>query len=326
MSGPLRLFHDDPSRPAATVRVAEAAPGAQDSPERWGQLATYWAQHAGVAYWVDDKSSSDASCPSTSAPGSLYTLWSAQLIGQVDVECIEGFKAALPSFRPAPAPAPGSAPSHAGEALYCRYLLVRRSDGGLVSGNAARALIGWQALPPVPPGLSPAQAREREVAHDQAQFEAWAKHGGRHVTLADSLPDYFIFVLCKSQYFFLRFGAVVLTVGEGQPRGAPTGQASAPALPAGTAADAETSPGFFFLALQEDDCTLVTLVEPLAGAGGGYSVPEEPPAEGERRLAEAGFYTQEGTNAASMALPCQEVVALLLSWGWAQVSEADLLA
>ena len=321
---PLGLRHDSHGAPVATAYIAEAVTAADES-RHWCQLAAYWATHAHLpCYLADAPEQSNTGAPSRAGSGSLYVLWSAQLIGQVDVDTIVEFKHAATGFRAIPPSAPND--TAAGGPLYCRYLLVRRSDGGIVSGNAARELIGLSPLPPPPAPLSLAAARDREIAHDDAQFLIRAPVE-THVALAARLPDYFVCVRVASQYFTIRFGAVVLAVGVKQ-----GGAAAAPLLlhqppPSATTASAiqaQVLPSIGFLVDYDGDVTLVSVAVRATGGVVGWVVNEEPPDDAERALAEAGFFTQEGTNAASIQLPLLEVVALLTSWGWAQLAVEDL--
>lgn len=320
MSFPLLLTHDDPSAPSATVLIADAVPGA-DAHGHYNQLIAYWATHVRLPFYVSDKRSPDPGIPSDTATGSLYVLWSAQLLAQVDVDTITQFKEAAATFRAVPASAAASS-----EPLYCRYLLIRRSDGGLVSGNSARALLGWQPLPSLPTDLTASDRRDREIAHDDAEFAHMV--GVRretHMFLAARLPDYFVCVRCASQYFALRFGAPVITVGLRWPGSLDT-PGPAPAPSPNAPQQPQPTQSYPFIASAGDGCTLITVLA-ASGAGQphGYFVLEETPAPAEARLADAGFFTIEGTNAASIALPYAEVVPLLISWGWTQVSESELV-
>lgn len=329
---PLRLRHDAPGAPVATAYVADATPAAAAS-GHWCQLASHWCDTVGLpAYMADAPAKPGAA--SASGAGSVYALWSAQLIGQVDVDTLGEFKAAAAGFRAVPPPAtPGDAAAAAAP-LYCRHLLVRRSDGGLVSGNAARALVGWAPLPPPPPGAGPesaSAARDRELAHDDAQFLVRAPVE-THVALAARLADYFVCVRVSSRYFSLRFGAVVIAVGvppvvgSGGGGGGEGALVPVPApLPPAPAAAAASAPQLGFLAAEEEDgVTLVTVAVRAADGGGGWAVEEEAPPAAEAALADAGFFTGEGTNAASVQLPLGEVVALLAGWGWVHLQLDDV--
>lgn len=327
---PLRLRHDAEGAPVATVLLAEAVTAA-DASRHWCQLAAYWAAQARLpCYMSDAPPQADPNVPSRAGVGSLYVLWSAQLIGQVDADTIAAFKQAATGFRPVAAPAANDAALTS--PLYCRYLLVRRSDGGLISGNAAREIIGWAPLPPLPAGAPPLSAdaaRDREIAHDDAQFLVRARVE-THMSLAARLPGYFVCVRVASRYFSLRFGAPVIAVGV--PQQQTHDDQAAPFPPPSAAASSGSSvpaPTVGFLAAEEDPgITLVTVAVPNGGGGdgggGGWLVQEEAPAHAETALANAGFFTQEGTNAASIELPMAEVVALLTSWGWVQLAVDDV--
>lgn len=323
----MRLRHDDTRAPSATAFVADALPGAETH-GHWCQLAVYWAEHASLPCFVGDGPSGNASVPGRAGNGSLYVLWSAQIIGQVDIDTIAAFKQAAGGFRSVVAPDPGD---HAARApLYGRYLLIRRSDGGLISGNAARAIVGWDPLPPPPAGaqLSAAAERDREIAHDDAQWLS-RRPPETHVSLAERLPDYFVCVRVASRYFSLRFGAVVIAVGV-RAAGAAAAAISSVAPAAAPAVLLQRSqaaaPPVGFLAYEEDaGITLVTVaVRAATAAGQGWVVEEEAPEAAQSLLAEAGFFCGEGTNAASIELPLAEVAAMLASWGWTQLVPEEL--
>ena len=310
---PLRLRHDDVMAPVATAYVT-AAPPDYVGPQTC-QMATYWAARARLPFYVSDKAPSEPGAPSRAGVGSGYVLWSAQLLSIVDVETIALFKHAAASFH-----AVGPLTSDATAApLYCRFLLVRRMDGRLISGNAARALIGWAALPPPPAAITDVAARDRELAHDEREFlsqrpvEPW-------ISLAARLPDYFVFVRINSQYFSIQFGAIVIAVG--------VGADTAAALPAGPStsltpltAVTMTTHGFVVDEV-EDGVVLVTVVERDA-ATAAWTVRETPPEDAERALVAAGFLA-EGENAMSVTMAPADVVALLRSWGWVEVDANEV--